>query len=61
MSVYDAVTEQILKELEAGTPSWVKSWQSSLPRNMVSKKEYRGTNVLLLWIAAAAKGYRSPY
>jgi antirestriction protein ArdC len=61
MSVYDTVTEQILKELEAGTPPWVKSWQSSLPRNIVSKKEYRGTNILLLWIAAAKKGYRSPY
>jgi antirestriction protein ArdC len=61
MSVYDTVTEQILKELEAGTPPWVQSWQVSLPRNMVSKKEYRGTNVILLWTAAAKKGYRSPY
>jgi antirestriction protein ArdC len=61
MSVYDTVTEQILKELEAGTPPWVKSWQASLPRNIISKKEYRGANALLLWIAAAKKGYRSPY
>lgn len=61
MSVYDAVTEQILTELENGTPPWVKSWQSSLPKNLISQKEYRGTNVLLLWAAAQKKQYRSPY
>jgi antirestriction protein ArdC len=61
LNIYDTVTDQILKELEAGTPPWVKSWQSNLPQNYISKKEYRGTNVLLLWAAASKKGYISPY
>jgi antirestriction protein ArdC len=60
MSVYDAVTEQILKELEAGTPPWAQSWQPRLPKNLISLKEYRGINVLLLWVAAMKKGYRNP-
>jgi antirestriction protein ArdC len=46
---------------EAGTPPWVKSWQSNLPKNFISKKEYRGCNVLLLWSAAREKGYKSPH
>jgi antirestriction protein ArdC len=61
MSVYDAVTEQILKELEAGTPPWTQSWQPRLPKNLISQKEYRGINVLLLWTVACKKNYRNPY
>jgi antirestriction protein ArdC len=61
MSVYDAVTEQILKELETGTPPWTQSWQPRLPKNLISLKEYRGINVLLLWVAAMKKGYRNPF
>lgn len=61
MSVYDTVTEQILKELEAGTPPWVQSWQPRLPNNFISRKEYRGINVLLLWTTAMKKQYRNPF
>lgn len=61
MSVYDEVTQAIIAELEQGVPPWVKSWQSHLPRNFISRKEYRGVNVILLWVVANKKGYRSPY
>jgi antirestriction protein ArdC len=61
MSVYDTVTEQIVKELEAGTPPWTQSWQPRLPKNLISLKEYRGINVLLLWVVARKKGYRNPF
>jgi hypothetical protein len=61
MSVYDEVTQAIIAELEQGVPLWVKSWQSHLPRNFISRKEYRGVNVILLWVVANKKGYRSPY
>ena len=61
MSVYDEVTQAIIAELEQGGPPWVKSWQSHLPRNFISRKEYRGVNVILLWVVANKKGYRSPY
>lgn len=56
--VYEIVTEQIIKLLEAGTVPWHKPWNGGgMPINLVSKKEYRGINV---WMLGAA-GYGSPY
>src|SRR5919197_5610456 len=60
MSVYDEVTQAIVAELEKGVPPWVKSWSSHLPMNVVSHKEYRGINILLLWKASQGK-FASPY
>ena len=56
-SVYQIVTEQILKQLEAGVAPWHKPWATRLPKNLVSNREYRGINVFLL----ASLGYGSPY
>ena len=58
-SVYEVVTERIIAMLEAGTVPWQKPWKVStgLPRNFVSKKPYRGMNVLLLH----AMSYESPF
>ena len=50
MSVYDEITQAIVAELEQGVPPWVKSWSSHLPMNVVSQKEYRGINILLLCV-----------
>lgn len=57
--VYDVVNQRIMELLESGTVPWRKTWnaQSNQPRNMVSKKEYRGINVFLL----ACMPYSSPY
>ena len=60
MSVYDEITQAIVAELEKGVPPWVKSWSSHLPMNVVSQKEYRGINILLLWKASQRK-FTSPY
>jgi antirestriction protein ArdC len=60
MSVYDEITQAIVAELEQGVPPWVKSWSSHLPMNVVSQKEYRGINILLLWKASQGK-FTSPY
>ena len=60
MSVYDEITQAIVAELEKGVPPWVKSWSSHLPMNVVSQKEYRGINILLLWKASQGK-FTSPY
>src|SRR5919106_3029349 len=57
VSVYEEVTQKIIAELERGTPPWVKSWQSHLPQNLISKREHRGINVILLW----SRGFSSPY
>jgi hypothetical protein len=57
MSVYEAVTHSVLTELENNTPPWINNWQPHLPHNLVSKREYRGVNVFLLW----SRGFTSPY
>ena|ERR1019366_6801026 len=47
---YDRITGQIIALLEQGTIPWHKPWKASTswPRNLVTKKPYRGINVLLL-------------
>ena len=47
-SVYEVITERIIAMLETGTVPWQKPWKvaTGMPRNLVSKKPYRGMNVL---------------
>ena len=56
---YERITERIVSLLEQGTVPWHKPWQvkTGLPRNLVSKKPYRGINPFLLM----AMGYESPH
>ena len=56
-SVPEIITESVLKQLEQGAAPWRKPWSTSIPRNLISKKPYRGLNVFLL----ATQGYGSPY
>jgi antirestriction protein ArdC len=56
-SVYEIVTEQVIKQLESGVAPWRKPWRTLPPANLVSKKPYRGINVFLLAFA----GYGSQY
>lgn len=55
MSVYEIVTERIIKSLESGVIPWKKPWKTGMPMNFVSKKPYRGINPFLL------TGRKSPY
>lgn len=49
MDVYQIVTDKIVGMLEAGVVPWRKPWTSAgLPRNLVTKKPYRGINHFLL-------------
>jgi len=59
MDVYQIVTDKIITLLESGTVPWRKPWSagSGIPKNLISKKEYRGINVFLL----SATPYSSPY
>ncbi len=58
MNVYEIVTEKIVKLLEQEIVPWRRPWTSTgLPRNLVSKKPYRGVNVFLL----SASKYVSPF
>lgn len=56
-SVYQIVTEQIIKQLESGVAPWHRPWRTEPPCNLVSGKEYRGINPFLL----APQGYGSRY
>ena len=56
-SVYQIIAEQIIKQLESGVAPWHRPWRTETPRNLVSKRDYRGINVFLL----ASLGYGSPY
>jgi len=58
-SVYEQITERITGLLAKGEIPWHKPWkvQTGLPRNLISKKPYRGINVFLLH----AMSYESPY
>jgi antirestriction protein ArdC len=57
--VYQLVTDRICELLEKGVVPWQRPWKSSeaLPKNLLSKREYRGLNVFLL----NSLCYPSPY
>jgi antirestriction protein ArdC len=59
MKVYEIITNRIIEKLEVGIIPWHKPWRSveGMPKNLISKKEYRGINVFML----AVQGYESPY
>lgn len=62
MDVYQIVTDKIVGMLESGVVPWRRPWRrpwssAGLPRNLVSKKPYRGINVFLL----SASRYVSPH
>jgi len=59
------ITAKILAALAQGVMPWRKPWDGArvgvaLPRR-VTGEAYRGINTIMLWHAATAHGYRSPY
>ena len=48
MDIYEKITSRIIEKLESGTIPWRKPWKNGMPVNYVSRKEYRGVNLLLL-------------
>ncbi len=60
-TVYEVITDRILKQLEAGTVPWHRPWKSpgrgGIPRNLITGREYRGVNTWMLM----SSGYASPY
>lgn len=59
MNVYDVINTRIMELLAQGTVPWRKTWNatSNQPKNLITKKDYRGVNVFLL----ACMPYSSPY
>jgi len=63
-SLYQEVTDKILRELEAGRVPWVQPWGETetplgMPSNAATARRYTGVNVLILWSAAVEKGFAS--
>jgi antirestriction protein ArdC len=59
------ITSRILAELDKGVLPWRKPWDDArtgvvLPRRATGEA-YRGVNILILWSAATARGFGSPY
>ena len=53
----------MIAKIESMTESWQKPWifgQGGLPYNIVSGRNYTGTNILTLLILTEVKGYQSP-
>jgi antirestriction protein ArdC len=58
MDTYAIVTEKIINLLEQEIVPWRRPWTATgLPHNLISKKPYRGVNLLLL----SATKYVSPF
>ena len=57
ISIYDRVTSQIVEALERGVTPWERGWNTGLPKNAVSGREYRGVNVLLCNLHAFVNGF----
>lgn len=64
--VYSRVTDEIVAQLEAGTPPWIQPWQAGHAAGDVSRPlrfnavPYRGINVILLWLAAMRQRFACP-
>ena len=56
-SVYEIVTEKIIKQLESGVAPWRKPWTCQPPANLLTQREYRGLNVFSL----ASQGFPSRF
>jgi antirestriction protein ArdC len=63
-NVYETVTANIVAAIESGAGEFQMPWHRAtthdgLPTNALTGAEYRGSNVLSLWVAGMAKGYTS--
>ena len=47
-SVYEIITDKIIKQLESGVAPWRKPWTCQTPANLITQKEYRDLNVFTL-------------
>lgn len=63
LDIAASITATILDKLEAGTKPWVQPWRGAPVSRPLRHcgSAYRGINTLMLWMAAQAGGYASPY
>ena len=63
--VYEAITDRIIESLDKGIIPWRKEWKAgvnvSIPSNFVTKKQYRGINILSLLCNEFSSNYWLTY
>lgn len=64
MNVYETITANIINAIEQGAGEFRMPWHrastaSGVPCNAVTGVQYKGSNVLILWATAGAKGFDS--
>lgn len=64
VDIYTRITNQVIEAIEEGTKTYRMPWKTTgriptSPINAVSRRPYRGVNILLLWMLAETKGYES--
>ncbi len=62
--VYEAITDRVIAAIEEGAGEWQMPWHRSgvsRPVNALTKKPYRGVNVVALWASAEAYRYGSGF
>jgi antirestriction protein ArdC len=63
VNLYEKITTSIVAAIEkGGLKKWSMPWHTSseLPKNVVTKKPYRGMNTLILWAQAMILAYEHP-
>lgn len=60
IDIHQQVTDRFIEALEAGVKPWACEWMAILPKRSCGT-DYRGLNILLLSMTAAARCYQSPY
>jgi antirestriction protein ArdC len=61
-TVYQEVTDSIIKQLEQGAMPWIKPWKtdSTADKNVLSQKPYQGVNRLILGLSSMVQGFDVP-
>ena len=54
------IANKIISLLEKGNLNWIKSWKTGLPKNIKTKKDYRGINSIILNILMQENQWKTP-
>jgi antirestriction protein ArdC len=64
--VYSRITDKIIADLGQGVRPWMRPWNADLAAGRITRPlrrngiPYKGINVVMLWSASVAKGYKAP-
>ena len=64
-NVYQTITDQIIRSIEAGAGAFTMPWHrdigNTMPTNPLTGNIYNGVNVIALWAAAELRGFTTGY